>query len=284
MKFTIALAQIDNTLGDLQKNIKKHVECIRRAKDGGADLVVFPELSLTGYAVKDINWDVAIRSTDEKVLKPLLDESDGISIVAGMVEESNEYGINNSALFIEKGTVAHVHRKVYPPAYGMFEEARYFSPGKNARAFDSALGRFGMLVCEDLWHVSLPYILAKDGAQLIIGIAASPTRLAGDEVRIQNAQVNSEQHKAYARLLSSYIVFCNRVGYEDGVNFWGGSEIVSPTGDVVVQAKLFDEEMVFAEIDGNEVRRARRFARHFLDDDIRLTIEELERIKRNNRG
>jgi len=282
MKYTIALAQIDTALGDVQKNIRKHVEFIRRAKDGGADLVIFPELSLSGYAIKDINWDVAIRSNDDQILKPLLDESDEISIVLGAVEESDTYGIHNSALVLEKGKVIHVHRKVYPPTYGMFEEMRYFSPGRTARAFTSTHGRMGVLVCEDLWHVSLPYILAQDGAQVIIGIAASPTRLAGDEARIQNALVNSEQHKAYARLLSSYMVFCNRVGYEDGVNFWGGSEIISPSGDVIVQAKLFEEDMVFAEIDGNEVRRARRFSRHFLDEDIQIVLEELERIKRNN--
>ncbi|MBI1805324.1 MAG: hypothetical protein HY033_11450 [Ignavibacteriae bacterium] len=283
MKFTIALAQIDNTLGDLRKNIKQHVDVIRRAKEGGADIVVFPELSLSGYAIKDINWDVAIRATDDTILKPLLDESDDISIVAGTVEESEEYGMYNSAFFIEKGRVAYVHRKVYPPTYGMFEESRYFSSGKSVCAFDSTLGRMGMLVCEDLWHVSLPYILAQDGAQAIIGIAASPTRLSGDAARIQNAQVNSEHHKAYARLLSSYVIFCNRVGYEDGVNFWGGSEVISPNGDIIVQAKLFEEDLVFAEIDGNDVRRARRFSRHFIDEDVQIVLDELAKIKKGRR-
>jgi len=160
----------------------------------------------------------------------------------------------------------------------MFEELRYFSPGTSARAFDTSIGRIGVLVCEDLWHIPLPYILARDGAQMIVGMAASPTRLSGEEARIQNAQVNSEQHRAYARLLSTYLIFCNRVGFEDGVNFWGGSEIIAPNGDSIVQAKLFDEDLIFADIDPNEVRRARRLSRHFLDDDIRLTIAELERI------
>src|ERR1051326_584864 len=281
MKFVIALAQIDNVLGDLAKNIKKHVELIRRARDGGAGLVVFPELSLSGYSIKDDNWDVAIRPGDEKLLSEFLKESRDISILLGTAEESREFGIHNSALFFEKGRAASAHLKIYPPTYGMFEELRYFSPGKTVRAFDSLLGRLGVLICEDLWHVSLPYILAQDGAQIIIALSASPTRLSGEEEHIQNARVNSEQHRAYARLLSSYVVFCNRVGIEDGVNFWGGSEVVGPDGQVIVQAKLFEEDLVFAEIDDNEVRRARRFSRHLLDEDKNLVLSELSRIAKN---
>lgn len=279
MKFTIALAQVDNVLGDLQQNIKHHLDVVRRARDGGADLVVFPELSLSGYTIRDINWEVAIRPDDEKLLAEFIKESREISILLGCIEESNNYNIHNSAFFFEKGTVRSVHRKVYPPTYGMFEELRYFSPGNSVRAFDASVGRLGALICEDLWHLPLPYLLAQDGAQVIIGISASPTRLTGDEA-IQVAKVNSEQHRAFARLLSSYIIFCNRVGFEDGVNFWGGSEIVGPDGEVIVQAKPFEEDLVFAEIDGNDVRRARRFSRHFLDDDVRLVIEELERVRR----
>jgi NAD+ synthase (glutamine-hydrolysing) len=278
MKFTIALAQIDCVIGNPGTNVRKHAGMVRRARDGGADLVVFPELSLTGYNIRDINWDVALRASDTKLLDPLLTESNEISIILGGVEESSDYGIYNSAFLLEKGTVRTVHRKVYPPTYGMFEELRYFSPGRNARAFDTEIGRLGVLICEDLWHLPLPYILAQDRAEMIIGIAASPTRLAGDDARIQNAQINSEQHKALARLLSTYVVFCNRVGYEDGVNFWGGSEIIGPSGEVVAQAKLFEEDLIFADIDENEVRRARRLSRHFLDDDPRLTIEALTRI------
>ena len=288
MKFTLALAQIDNVLGDLKKNAQKHIEYIRRARDGGADLVVFPELSLTGYSIKDSNLDLALRlgaagrgpepRSRETVLRGIIRESAEISIIMGCIEQSADFGIYNSALFIEKRTVASVHRKVYPPTYGMFEEMRYFSQGTRAGAFDTALGRMGVLICEDLWHLPLPYLLAKDGAQVIIGIAASPTRLSGDAEGLQNARINSEQHRAFARLLSTYVVFCNRVGLEDGVNFWGGSEAVGPSGEILVQAKYFDEDLVFVTIDENELRRARQFSRHFLDDDPGLVLSELARI------
>lgn len=283
MKFTIAVAQIDSTVGNLRKNVDRHISFIRRAKEGGADLVVFPELSLTGYSLKDINWDAALRPDASGVIEPLVRESDSIAVLFGCVEESPEFGIFNSAFLAEKGKIRSVHRKIYPPTYGMFEEMRYFSPGRSVRACDTSVGRLGVLICEDLWHLPLPYLLARDGATLIVGLAASPTRLSGEEA-LEISRINSEQHRSYARLLSTYLVFCNRVGFEDGVNFWGGSEIVAPGGETIVQAKLFDEDLVFAGIDDDEVRRARRFSRHFLDDDPRLVAAELERIRRRTDG
>jgi predicted amidohydrolase len=159
----------------------------------------------------------------------------------------------------------------------MFEEMRYFARGDTVEPVVSKLGTLGVLVCEDLWHISLPYILAEAGAQVIITLVASPTRLGGDEKELQTAIINGENHRAYARLLSSYIVFCNRVGYEDGVNFWGGSSIIGPDGDVIASAKLFDEDLLVSRIDDHEVRRARRFSRHFLDEDPLLVIKELSK-------
>ncbi len=280
MKFTIALAQVDSVLGDVKKNVAKHVDFVRRAKEGGAALVVFPELSLSGYSIKDLNWDVILKQENLKHIQPLIDESKDITIIAGGVEESAEFGIYNSAFLFDKGTFKTIHRKVYPPTYGLFEELRYFSPGKSVASFDCSVGKLGVLICEDLWHLPLPYLLAQDGASVIIGLVASPTRLSPDETELEIGKENVENHKTIARMLSSYVVFCNRVGFEDGVNFWGGSEVVSPGGEVVVQAKLFDEDLVFTEIDSNEIRRARQFSRHFLDDDIHLVRRELMRISK----
>ncbi len=278
MSFTIALAQIDSRLGDPAGNIGVHMEYIRKAREGGAHLVVFPELSMSGYTLKDATWDVATRPGNDRLLAGVAREARGITVLLGCVEESSEMGIHNSAVLVENGTVKSIHRKIYPPTYGMFEERRHFSPGSTVRAFDCAVGRLGVLICEDLWHVSLPYLLAMDGAQVIIGMAASPTRLAGEEGSTQIAAVNSEQHRSYARLLSSYVAFCNRVGFDDGVNFWGGSEIVGPGGDILAHARMFEPDLIFASIDENEVRRARRFSRHFLDEDASLTLAALRRI------
>ena len=279
MKFKLALAQIDPVLGNVQKNVEKHLLATEKAIQAGAQLIVFPELSLTGYSVKDMNWDLALNlGKDTSIVRPLIEKSKTISIIAGGIEEGPDFSIYNSAFLFEDGILRLAHRKAYPPTYGMFEEMRYFAAGKSVRAIDTKHGRLGIVVCEDLWHPSIPYILAQDGADIIIALVASPTRVSGGEKRLQTAQVNTGNHQAYARLLSVYIAFCNRVGYEDGVNFWGGSSVTSPDGTVEASAKLFDEDLILTEIDENEVRRARRFSRHALDEDLRLTISELQRI------
>jgi len=280
MKFRLALAQIDPVLGDIQANVEKHIALADKAASAGAQLVVFPELSLTGYSIKDLNWNLALNpGRDARSVAPLIEKGKTISILAGGVEEGATFGLYNAAFFFEGGEVRSVHRKTYPPTYGMFEEGRYFSSGTEVRALDSKHGRLGVLICEDLWHMPLPYLLAQDGAGVLITLVASPTRLSGREERPQIATVNAENHRTYARLLSVFVAFCNRVGFEDGVNFWGGSEIVGPDGTCIVSAKLFEEDLIIADIDENELRRARRLSRHFLDDDPELVERELKRIR-----
>jgi len=276
----VAVAQITSVLGDIEKNIDKHIEYCDRAISNKADLIVFPELSLTGYSVKDLNFMISVELSKTKILNRLKAKSKKISIICGLVEEDENFAIYNSGIYISDGDVKFVHRKVYPPTYGLFEEFRYFSRGKDCRAHETKFGKIGLLVCEDMWHMSLPYTVAMDGAQIIIGIAVSPTRLAVDQDKFRNYEINSEQHRAYARILSSYFVFCNRVGFEDGINFWGGSEVIDPFGNVTAVAKLFDEDMIYADINFEEVRRARHQARHFLDEDLDLTIKNLGKIQK----
>ncbi len=279
MNFKLAVAQIDPVLGDFQKNIQKHTAFGERARSAGADLVLFPELSLTGYSVKDLNREHAFNpSSPPRILDPLLELSRSISIIAGGIEEDEAFSIFNAAFLFEDGAVRSVHRKLYPPTYGMFEEQRYFQRGSRVRAHDTKQGRIGILICEDLWHISLPYMLASDGARVILSLVASPTRLAGAGEELTAEAINRENHRAYARLLTCYIVFCNRVGYEDGINFWGGSTVVGPDGDVIASAPLFTEELLLVDISDNEVRRARLSSRHFLDEEIGIVIRELNRI------
>lgn len=285
--YKIALAQINPALGDFDKNIKKHIALCDKAIKKNADLIIFPELSLTGYSIKDLNFDLAINLQTNKLLKPLEDKSKKISIICGGVEEDDNYGIFNTAFYMENGKCRFTHRKIYPPDYGMFEEMRYFSRGKCIDVCESKFGKLGLMVCEDLWHISVPLIQALKGAKVLITIAASPTRLELNSraKQIKNYEINSEHHKSYARLLSSYVIFCNRVGFEDGVNFWGGSEIVDPFGNVVKTAKFFNEDFIIADINFNTIRRARHQARHFIDEDInflkntvKMMNDELEKM------
>jgi len=280
MKFRAALAQIDSRVGDVKHNLDRHLEFIERARKEKANLVLFPELSLTGYTLRDIAWEVALDPNMSPVIEKIKRQSRELTIVLGFVESGSDHGIYNSAMVVEDGNVIHIHRKVYPPTYGMFEEGRYYSRGKSIRAFDSRLGRFGIVICEDSWHAGLAYVLAADGAEVMMALSASPTRLGSNSDQMANADINHEHHRSYARLLSLYYLFCNRVGFEDGVNFWGGSSVTDPTGSVQAMARYFDEDLIVSDLHEDNVRRARRLSRHVLDDDLLLIKREVERISK----
>lgn len=279
----IALAQISPYLGDIERNVAKHIEWCGSALKEKADAIIFPELSLTGYTLRDLNYEVALDPSESVLLEPLRKMSKKLMIVCGGVERAASGGVHNAAFVFEDGKLIHSHHKVYPPTYAIFEEERYFLAGDRARSFDSErLGRIGLLVCEDLWHPSMPYLLTYQGAQLIVTIAASPTKLGvGDDALSDmpaNYTINRDHHIAFARLFSVYVVFVNRTGVEDGVNFWGGSEVVTPDGGVAAVAKFFDEDLVICDLDPNAVRHARERSRHALDENLLLTKDELSRI------
>ncbi|MBS1904645.1 MAG: acyltransferase [Bacteroidetes bacterium] len=284
---TIALAQTKAVIGDVAANAAHHAEITRRAISAKADAIVFPELSLTGYTLRDLNMDVALDPSNSPLLAELRELSKEITIVCGGVERASNGGLHNAAFVFEDGSLIHTHRKIYPPTYGIFEEQRYFLPGNKAQAFESRrLGTVGVLVCEDLWHPSLPYLLAYQGAQAIITIAASPTRLAGvgDEDGPTNYKINREHHVTFARLFSVYVAFCNRVGVEDGVNFWGGSEVVSPDGSVLSRGAFFDEDLVLATLDPSLLARTRETSRHMLDEDLLLMRQMMDETVMKNRS
>jgi NAD+ synthase (glutamine-hydrolysing) len=283
MNSRITVAQIDVRVGDLDYNLKRHIECAEEARSENSRIIIFPELSLTGYSIRDLVHELAHPSYSKHPgFQELLKISRDIRIIAGGVEEAQNFGLHNAVFYFADGELQIVHRKIYLPTYGMFEEGRYFLPGHSVHAFETGFGRWGALVCEDLWHISLPYLLAQDGADVIIGLSASPTRLGGDKNEEPAvAGVNMEHHKTYARLLSCYIVFCNRVGFEDGIGFWGGSTIIAPTGTIVKQAPFFEEAIIHAEISKDDIKRARRDSRHALDERPEFVLKELERMYRS---
>ncbi len=275
--FCVALAQIEPKLGDLAFNAKLHLEQIETAQKQGADLVVFPELSLTGYYLRDDVVDVA-QAHESTLLRELSFASATTAVVFGFVEESREHRFYNSCAYADGGAILAKHRKVYLPTYGMFDEQRYFAAGDRVRGFDTRFGRVGMLICEDAWHLSCGAMLLADAVDLVIIVANSPSR------GVSSKDLGSQSSwdlltRTYAQFVGAPVVFVNRAGYEDGVSFWGGSRVVSPFGEVLAEARELESGLVTATIDPRETRIQRIQAPLGRDERIELTIRELERIR-----
>ena len=171
----IAIAQCAPALGAMKRNVDMHRDWITKARGAGAKLVVFPELSLTGYYLKDLAADVAC-AADDPQLAPIAEASREIDISAGFVERSRDAKLHIAQGYWSGGALRHVHRKVYLPTYGIFDDGRYFGPGDRFETFESAVGTAGTAICEDLWHLSVPYVYAVDGAAVIFAPASSPGR------------------------------------------------------------------------------------------------------------
>jgi predicted amidohydrolase len=275
----IALAQINTKLGLLEANLEKHLAFIRQAQAEAADLIVFPELSLTGYLLQDLVPTVAIQpAASDPIFKPLLQASKEIDIVLGFVDKDEKHRCYIAAAYLSKGTTVHVHRKVYLPTYGMFDEGRFFASGDQARAFNTRLGRFGLLICEDFWHASLPYLLWMDGAELLIFISASSGHGLSEAPQFSAAHWVEHTTKAYANLFTCFVVSTNRVGFEDGICFYGSAHLHGPEGELVAKGPLLEEALTMAEIDFNQLRRARTRLPLLRDERPELILKELKRI------
>src|SRR5881397_3088158 len=159
MNMRVALAQVAPVLGNVAANLRMHRKSVQAASRAGVDLVIFPELSLTGYLLQDLVPEVALRIERNPEIRELLKLSRSVALAVGFVEESQDHRFYNSALFLAGGKILHCHRKVYLPTYGMFDEGREFAAGSGFSAFSTPLGRFGILISEDAWHPSASYLL-----------------------------------------------------------------------------------------------------------------------------
>jgi NAD+ synthase (glutamine-hydrolysing) len=279
MNLKIGLAQINPKLGDIKSNLDLHMSQIEEAAEHGVELLIFPELSMTGYRLRDLTFDVSIRpSYKEPLFARLLDASRDMDLVVGFVEADRRQKFHIASAYLAGGEIVHLHRKVYLPTYGMFDEGRYFAWGNAIRAFDTRFGRVGMLICEDFWHVSPPYLLWLDGADILILCSSSPGRGVATEQKIGSALWVENINQAYASIFTNFVIHCNRTGFEDGVNFWGGSTIYNPEGRLIAQGPYYEDALVTATIDLNDLRRARIRLPLLRDERVALTQREMERI------
>ncbi len=282
----LALAQIAPELGELGQNLERHHALLGEARGAGAGLIVFPELGLTGYLLQDLAAEVAMRLDDPRLTR-LARETSGMSAVVSFVEESADHRLFISAALLEDGAICHVHRKLYLPTYGLFDERRFFAAGDALRATPSRLGiGLGIAVCEDFWHLSVPALLALDGAQLLINVSSSPGRdlAATNEVGLGTASSWRSLMRTYAQLTTSFVVFCNRVGVDESISFWGGSEVIAPSGQAVLSAPLYDEGLFTVDIALADIRRERIALPLLRDERPELVLREFERIVAERAG
>jgi predicted amidohydrolase len=282
----IALAQIAPRLGSLEVNLATHHERLGEARDAGADLVVFPELGLTGYQLQDLAAEVAMRVDDPR-LAELAAATRGLSAVVSFVEESGDHRLFIAAALLEDGELRHVHRKLFLPTYGLFDERRFFAAGDLLRAVPSRLGLgVGIGICEDFWHVSVPQLLALDGAQILINVSSSPGRdlAATNEVGLGTATSWRTLMRTYAQLTTSLVVFCNRVGVDESISFWGGSEVIAPSGQAIFSAPLYDEGLYTVDVATADIRRERIALPLLRDERPEWNVRELSRIVAERAG
>ncbi len=283
MKVNIALAQINTRLGDVAANLEKHLAIAREAR--GADLLIFPELSLTGYVLQDLTSSVAHHPTgDDPIFKSLLEASQDLDIIAGFVDEDHRHRFYIASAYLSQGQVIHVHHKVYLPTYGLFDEGRFFAWGDALRAFNTRFGRLGILICEDFWHASPPYLLWLDGADVMVFTSASPGRGLSTEPQLESARWVEHINRAYASLFTDFVIHVNRVGYEDGLNFWGGSTVFDPSGELLVKAPYHQEALTSVEIDLNQLHRTRAMLPLLRDERTGLVMREMGRIVGDEMG
>ncbi len=279
MKCKLALAQINTVLGNVQKNLEKHLTLVNQAVEQGADLLIFPELSLTGYLLQDMVPQVAIRPNEnDPVFSQLLEASKKLDLVVGFAQEDERNRFFIASGYLSGGKVVHVHQKIYLPTYGLFDEGRFFAWGDSVRAFDTRFGRFGMLICEDFWHASLPYLLWQDGADVLIFTSSSPGRGLSNDIQEDSARWVDNVNLAYASSFTTFVAHSNRVGYEDGLHFWGGSMVYDPNGKVISRAPQYEETISYCEIDLNQLHRTRTRLPLLRDERTALVQRELSRI------
>jgi len=279
VEYRIALAQLAPRLGEVDANLELAGEWLRRGVAEGAQLVAFPELALTGYLLSDLVPDVAMRADDAR-LAELSSQVPGVLLAIGFVEETDDHRFCNSAALLRDGQLIGLHRKVYLPTYGLFDEGRFTRSGDRIRTVEvgEPLGRVGVSVCEDFWHASLPMLQAQDGASLLLNLAAGPARAPGSAAGTRAIAGWHKMQDTYALLGTVAVAFCNRVGNEEGLTFWGGSRILAPDGSTVAEGPLYDEALVVGSLETDDLRMQRYQLPLLADERLDLVRRELDRI------
>jgi NAD+ synthase (glutamine-hydrolysing) len=277
----VAIAQIVPHLGDVEKNFDVHLNLVERAQKNKVDLLIFPELSLTGYTLQDFVPEVAIKPYESPLFQRLKQLSEDMSLVVGFVEEKERGLFFNSAAYLSDGEILHIHRKVFLPTYGMFEELKFFGQGKNFLTFESPFGKTGLMICYDFLHYGAGYLLFSGGSEIVIVLSAAPGRGISGEDGWETSHIWELMGESLSRFSTSFVIYANRVGFEDGKSFAGGSFIYNPGGKLLAKAPYGDEAFMVTDIDLDEIRAFRKKWPYKRDEKPEIVLEALKRIVKN---
>ncbi|MFH1350728.1 MAG: nitrilase-related carbon-nitrogen hydrolase [Pseudomonadota bacterium] len=299
----VAVCQTNPVLLDIKANLEKIIDRIHHFKEKGTQLVVFPELALTGYFVGQRYHEVALR-LDSKEIKQLASATKGAAAIVGFIEESPSMNFYNSALVAVEGEIFFAYRKLNLPNYGFFEERKFFSPGKQVPVFKLNDFSIAVFICNDVWHPSLPYLGVCQKADVFVTIMNSLEESMGAE--FSNIETWGIINTFYSRVFGIYNICANRAGEESWeerrsisaaeaaqissveipephhqkhvFRFWGGSEIVNPFGQQIAKASLYEPDEIFGEISKDLLRKKRILLPYLRNDDPYFTHRELDRI------
>jgi len=296
----VAVFQTSPVLLDVKANLEDIISKIRKGREKGADIIVFPELAMTGYFVGD-NYHKASLKIDSPQIKKLAKATKGTAAVVGFIEESRSMNFYNAALLAIDGEVRFSYRKLNLPNYGVFEERKTFSNGKRVIVFRHGGFNLSIFICNDLWHPSIPYLGVTQKADVFISIFNSSKGSMTSE--FDNIESWGIVNKFYSRIFGIYNICVNRVGEEGPVRkgrktdmtnsdtarnlsreftriyrFWGGSEIINPFGKQIYSASLFKEDEIFGEISPKPLRQKKIILPYLRNDDPYFTHRELHRI------
>lgn len=272
----VAVAQIVTVLGDVAANRRKHLEVIDAARTAGIDVLVFPEMSLTGHAAGPDTLRLALRREDP-LIADIARASGAMCTVFGLIEEGSAAQFYNTAIAVRDGAIVAAHRKINLATYGRLDDGKHFAAGRSVETLDLASDwRASVMICADLWNPALVHLAAMQGATLLLAPISSAIEAVGAD--FDNPGGWDVNLRFYALTYGLPVAMANRVGREGELTFWGGSRILDPFGRTLAKAEGEDEALVQARVEFNDVRRARYLLPTVRDANLPLLQRELERI------
>jgi len=267
----VALAQISSRVGEKEGNIKTMEKNITQAKRKGANLIIFPELALTGYVVRDLAYELAEPIPTGQSIRQIAKTAkrQNVHLIFGMIESSAKAAavLHNTAVLIGPRGFIGKYQKMHLPTHSVFEEKRYFRPGYQTPIFETDIGKLGLTICYDIYFPEISRLMRLKGAQLLACISASPSVRRGffEVLTIARAIENT-----------LFVAFANRVGIEDGLQFWGGSRLIAPSGSIIAQAKYDEEDLIMAKVNYSDMKRVEAFVPTIRDlrPELFITLKE----------